>query len=157
MGGERNQRGSPHGQKPQHDPCQPAHEPWHDLPRRRTLPVPMKVLLVKVAAALVLVGIGVVLYFRFGGSISGAQARELVSRGALLVDVRSPEEFDTGHIEGAINIPVGELPQRLTELGDKDEPIVLYCRSGARSARALSLLQRQGFTAVSNLGAMSRW
>jgi len=117
----------------------------------------MKVLLVKVAAALVLVGIGVVLYFRFGGSISGAQARELVSRGALLVDVRSPEEFDTGHIEGAINIPVGELPQRLTELGDKDEPIVLYCRSGARSARALSLLQRQGFTAVSNLGAMSRW
>ena len=117
----------------------------------------MNTLLVKLAAGLLVLGLGLWLYVRFSGSISGAQARQLVSEGALLVDVRSPKEFSAGHIEGAINIPVGELPERLPELGDKHEPIVLYCRSGARSGRALSLLQSQGFTSVSNLGAMSRW
>lgn len=117
----------------------------------------MKALFVKLVAGLLVVGLGLLLFFRFGGSISSAEAHQLVSEGALLVDVRSPKEFSAGHIEGAINVPVGELAQRLTELGEKHEPIVLYCRSGARSGRALSLLQRHGFTAVSNLGAMSRW
>jgi phage shock protein E len=131
---------------------------WREPRTRPTLPShQVKALLVRLAVTLLVVGVGLLLYFRFTGSISSAQARQLVSEGALLVDVRSPEEFSAGHIEGALNIPVGELAQRLTELGDKHEPIVLYCRSGARSGRALSLLQRQGFTAVSNLGAMSRW
>lgn len=91
------------------------------------------------------------------GTTPGPDARALVNDGALLVDVRTPEEYSAGHIEGAVNIPVGDLGARLGELGDKQGPIVLYCRSGARSAKAKALLESNGFTGVVNLGAMSSW
>jgi len=91
------------------------------------------------------------------GTTPGADARALVKDGALLVDVRTPEEYSAGHIDGAVNIPVAELGSRLSELGDQQGPIVLYCRSGARSAKAKTLLESKGFTSVVNLGAMSSW
>lgn len=107
---------------------------------------------------LVLVLIAWVVYRRFFGKISGPRARELVSAGALLVDVRSPGEFGAGHIEGAKNIPVSDLGSRLGELGeDKARPIVVYCASGMRSASAASTLKRAGFQQVFDLGGMSRW
>lgn len=108
-------------------------------------------LLVVVAAA-----IGGWLWLR-AGTTPGSDARALVNAGARLVDVRTPEEFARGHIEGAVNIPVSDIEARLGELGDKQGPIVLYCRSGARSARVKSLLESKGFTSVVNLGAMSSW
>jgi len=83
------------------------------------------------------------------------EAKTALQAGARLVDVRTPGEFGGGHLTGAINIPVSELPQRLREVGAKDQPIVVYCASGARSARAKSLLQAAGYTHVHNLGAMS--
>ena len=85
------------------------------------------------------------------------QAHALVDDGAALIDVRSPEEFGAGHIEGARNIPVGEIGARAVEVGDKDAPVVVYCRSGIRSAKAKSALEAAGFTQVHNLGGMSRW
>lgn len=91
------------------------------------------------------------------GDISGDRARELVAEGARLVDVRSPEEFAAGHLPGAVNIPVQELAERTTELHPTSTPVILYCRSGARSSRAARLLGRAGFDVVHNLGAMSRW
>ena len=91
------------------------------------------------------------------GTTPGADARELVRDGAVLVDVRTPQEFAEGHIEGARNIPVGELATRLSEFGEKQGSIVLYCRSGVRSAKAKALLESEGFTSVVNLGAMSSW
>jgi phage shock protein E len=110
--------------------------------------------------ALVVVAAVAVLFFasRSMGTMSSAECRRWVSEGAQLVDVRSPSEYASGHIEGAVNIPVQELPARVGELGrDKARPIVLYCRSGSRSAHAKRLLEQAGFAKVANLGAMSRW
>ena len=115
----------------------------------------MNSLVFKVGVLLVIaLVVGGWLFLR-AGTISGARARELVHGGALLVDVRSNAEFASGHIEGAVNIPVSELETRLPELGAKQGSIVLYCRSGARSARAKRFLESQGYTTVANLGAMT--
>ena len=69
--------------------------------------------------------------------IEPAEGRALVERGALLVDVRTPEEFAAGHVAGAINIPHLEVEARLVEFGaDHEREIVVYCRSGNRSGLA---------------------
>jgi phage shock protein E len=88
--------------------------------------------------------------------VSSADARKMVESGASLVDVRSPEEYRAGHIDGAVNIPVGELDRRMGEI-PKDRGVVLYCQSGMRSARAASLLRDAGFSHVHNLGGMGNW
>ena len=84
-------------------------------------------------------------------------SRRLVEAGARLVDVRTPQEFANGHIPGAVNMPVQDLERRMGELTGKDRPIVLYCRSGARSSSAARMLKSAGYTEVHDLGAMSRW
>lgn len=90
-----------------------------------------------------------------------ALAKRLVAEGALLLDVRSPEEFASGHIAGAAHIPIGELDRRLDEVaalaGGKDKPVVVYCRSGARSGRAKAMLLAEGYLQVTNLGSMDAW
>lgn len=88
--------------------------------------------------------------------VSGATARELVAGGATLVDVRSPTEFRSGHVPGARNMPVEEIAARLSEL-QPNQPVVLYCRSGGRSAAAGAVLVGAGFESVSDLGPMSAW
>jgi rhodanese-related sulfurtransferase len=89
--------------------------------------------------------------------LSPETARQLVAEGARLIDVRSPGEFAAGHLDGARNVPVGEIGGRAGELGPKDRPIVLYCASGTRSAAAARTLRASGFSKVYNLGAMSNW
>lgn len=84
-------------------------------------------------------------------------AQEAVARGALLLDVRTPAEFADGHIPGAVNIPVQELAQRAGELPDRDRQIVVYCRSGRRSADAARWLEQRGHGRVIDLGGMSNW
>ena len=74
----------------------------------------------------------------------------------LLIDVRTPEEFATGIIAGAVNIPVDQLSQRLSEV-PKDQPVVLYCRSGNRSNQAAQILGDAGYTQVYDLGGISQW
>ncbi|MBM4781845.1 MAG: rhodanese-like domain-containing protein [Archangiaceae bacterium] len=81
----------------------------------------------------------------------------MVKEGAKLVDVRSPGEFSSGHLPGAINVPLQELGAQVKKLGEKDKPVVLYCASGTRSAMACSTLKGLGFTQVFNLGSMGRW
>jgi rhodanese-related sulfurtransferase len=87
----------------------------------------------------------------------GAEARRLVGAGAVLLDVRTPEEFADGHVDGARNIPVQGLAGRLAEVGDKGTPVVVYCRSGGRSATAARMLKGAGYTTVFDLGPMSAW
>ena len=111
----------------------------------------------KIAVVVVVAGVVAGWFWLRAGTTPAADARALVNDGARLVDVRTPEEFSRDHIEGAVNIPVGELENRLGELGDKQGSVVLYCRSGARSARAKALLESRGFTRVVNLGSMSSW
>lgn len=94
----------------------------------------------------------------FGGSdtIDGPTARKLVAEGAVLVDVRSPGEFSSGHIDGAINVPVQSIPAKASAM-DPAKVHVLYCASGARSAQAKSFLERSGFEKVHNLGSIRAW
>ena len=92
-------------------------------------------------------------------NVTGEAAHELVTKqGAFLLDVRTPGEFEGGHLDGATNIPVQELEAKLASLpAKKDQDIVIYCRSGARSATARQMLLKAGFTKVHDLGAMSNW
>jgi len=90
-------------------------------------------------------------------TVTGQQAHELVQNGAKLVDVRSADEFAEDHIEGAINIPVDDVAARTAELGDKTQPVVVYCRSGKRAARAAATLREAGFTKVESLGGKDNW
>jgi len=81
--------------------------------------------------------------------VSPAEARQRVSEGALLLDVRDKEEFEAGHAQGAVNISRGTLEQRIGELvSDKQTPIVCHCGGGNRAALAVETLQKMGYTAV---------
>lgn len=73
-----------------------------------------------------------------------------------VLDVREPHEWAAGHIEGAIHIPLGELPSRLDEL-DPQKPTLVICHLGGRSARATQWLQTQGFDATNVAGGMDAW
>ena len=83
--------------------------------------------------------------------------QEAIASGGLLLDVRSPGEFSGHHLDGALNIPVGELGSRLSELGDKERAIVVYCASGARSKAASQMLIQKGYTSVYDLGSWRNW
>jgi len=74
-----------------------------------------------------------------------------ISEGALLVDVRTPSEYASGHIKGSVNIPVDTIPQKLTAFKNQKH-IIVYCRSGNRSAMAKNILQQNGFNNVVNGG-----
>lgn len=92
---------------------------------------------------------------RASARVDGAEARALVASGAVLLDVRTPEEFRDGHLDGALNVPVSELEAHLDEL-PAGRPLVVYCASGRRSARAVGLLRARGLDAR-DLGPMRAW
>ena len=77
-----------------------------------------------------------------------------IQAGAAIIDVRSPDEFADGAYPKAKNIPVNSLPNRITEVGPKDKPVVVYCASGGRSAVAAQILKANGFTDVTNAGGL---
>jgi rhodanese-related sulfurtransferase len=81
-----------------------------------------------------------------------ADLGEIISSGAVILDVRSKGEFQSGHLKHSINIPVDTLVQNLKKL-KKDKPIITCCASGARSASALRILKENGFEHVHNGGA----
>lgn len=86
-----------------------------------------------------------------GDPEAAEQGWSLVANGALLVDVRSEEEYQSGHIEGAVNVPHTDT-QALAEIigTDKNQPVVLYCGSGRRAGLAQEALESLGYTAVFN-------
>jgi rhodanese-related sulfurtransferase len=93
------------------------------------------------------------------GTISpAAYQQEYVTAGKshVLLDVRTPAEFASGHIPGSINIAVEELPQRLAEV-PQGQPVIVYCRSGNRSANALRILAGAGYSPVYDLGGIIDW
>jgi rhodanese-related sulfurtransferase len=72
------------------------------------------------------------------------ELKEAVKNGAFLVDVRTPQEFSTGSVKDAVNIPLNTLPNQLAKLKGKNN-IVVFCLSGGRSSQAKSILQQNGF------------
>ena len=107
------------------------------------------------AAAMMVLATGCFVFLH--GDVSRDDAHRLVAEGALLLDVRSPEEFKAGHIDGAVNIPVQDLEARMGEVGARERPVVVYCHSGMRSGRAAQVLRHAGYSAVHDLGPMDRW
>ncbi len=73
-----------------------------------------------------------------------------------ILDVREDGEWAAGHIDGAVHIPLGQLPQRIDEL-DAQRPVVTVCRSGGRAAKAADLLTSSGRRAAVMDGGMQRW
>ena len=84
-----------------------------------------------------------------------AQCQE--TPGALLLDVRTPGEYAESHLPGARNLPLQSLEGIAAVAPAKDTPLFLYYRSGARSGQATSLLQRMGYTRVTNIGGIMNY
>ncbi|MEL7435713.1 MAG: rhodanese-like domain-containing protein, partial [Chloroflexota bacterium] len=74
----------------------------------------------------------------------------------ILIDVRTAQEFNSGHIAGAINIPVDQIANRLSEI-PADIPVVVYCRSGNRSAQAANILNQNDYSEIYDLGSIIQW
>jgi rhodanese-related sulfurtransferase len=90
-------------------------------------------------------------------NISNDQLLQLQKAGALIVDVRTTQEFATGHIDGAINVPVDGI-QETAASWSRTQPVVVYCATGARSDQAADILAGQGFKKVYNLtGGIAQW
>lgn len=92
--------------------------------------------------------------------VNTTQAVQILNQdNSVVVDVREDNEVSAGKIKGAKHIPLGQLKKRLVELESaKNKPILVYCRSGSRSAHACSVLTKEGFANVSNLaGGMIAW
>ena len=85
----------------------------------------------------------------FGRGTNKATITDLVKGGAFLVDVRSGAEFSGGHVKGSVNIPLDQIPNQLSKFKGKEQ-IIVFCRSGMRSGQAKSILERNGFTNVTN-------
>ncbi len=79
------------------------------------------------------------------------------TKGAVLLDVRSPEEYRNGHVPGSINIPVGNILDAEKEIPDKSTPIFTYCLSGMRSSSAVAALKSRGYQNVQSIGGINRY
>jgi len=89
--------------------------------------------------------------------VSAEVARQYLRQGALVIDVRSPEEFRSGHVTNAVNIPLGELGESLPRrVKDKNQVLLLHCLSGGRSGIAKHQLKGLGYPNVFNLGSFGR-
>lgn len=93
----------------------------------------------------------------FGGGETRNRAKEALTRGATVLDVRTPGEFAGGAAPNAKNIPVQELAARIGEVGPKDRPVVVYCASGIRSAKAAAMLTQAGYAEVIDVGGLGNF
>ncbi len=75
----------------------------------------------------------------------------------VMVDVREQDEWDAGHAPQALHIPMGDLPTRVGELPESDEPLAIVCRSGNRSGRVVAWLSQNGVDSVNVAGGMQAW
>jgi len=80
----------------------------------------------------------------FGGSKTNDKVSALLANGALIIDVRTPEEYKAGHIKESVNIPLNVLPKKINDLKRKNKAVVTCCRSGARSGMAAQQLRSAG-------------
>jgi phage shock protein E len=97
------------------------------------------------------------MFMRRSGQISTKEGAEFVKRGAMIVDVRSPDEFNSGHLSQAFNIPVDEIGTTLpSKVRDKSRIILLHCKTGLRSKKAKTLLTGLGYSNVFDMGSYER-
>jgi len=89
----------------------------------------------------------------FGNKTNDVQ--EYVAKGAIILDVRTPEEFSEGHIEGSKNIALQVLNGKISEIKNWNKPVIACCRSGMRSAQATSILKQNGIDCINGGGCTS--
>ena len=90
----------------------------------------------------------------FGKNINKGLLEFSETPGAVLLDVRTPEEYHSGHIKGSINIPLDKITSANSKIPNKDTPIFVYCASGSRSAAAINMLQHYGFIHAVDIGGI---
>src|SRR5512145_1517000 len=98
---------------------------------------------------------GVLLAGAAGLLLAAEPSREQVqawrAKGAVVIDVRTPGEYQAGHLAGTTNVPVAEIAERISKVvPDTNQPVLLHCQSGGRSASAKAILEKQGYKAVEN-------
>lgn len=93
-------------------------------------------------------------FFKESPSISTTELAKALTKNTALIDVRTPVEFRSGHIPGARNIPLANMP---TFTGNQKQPIYLICQSGMRSKKATRFLEKQGYHAINVRGGMHQW
>jgi phage shock protein E len=86
--------------------------------------------------------VGIYLFKKF--MIANVDYKALLARGAMIIDVRSPQEYDAGHIQESKNIPLGQIAQRASDLKTNNVPIICVCASGMRSGNAVAILKKNG-------------
>lgn len=97
------------------------------------------------------------LFSRRVSTVTPKDCQELLKSGAVVVDVRSPQEFQTDHLPMARNIPLDDLGEVLPrQIPDRNQVILLHCQSGLRSRNALNQLQRMGYHQARNLGSLAQ-
>lgn len=107
--------------------------------------------------AAVVVLAAVYMYTKRSGQISAKEASELLKNGALVIDVRSANEFEAGHIIQARNIPLDRVEvMAWSQVKDKNTPLLLHCSTGIRSKLAMRKLESLGYKNVHNLGSYDR-
>ncbi len=78
--------------------------------------------------------------------------KQILEQGAMILDVRTPQEYAGGSIPGSVNIPLGELQNRVAEVTSQGKPVITCCASGIRSASALTILKKSGVTCYNGGG-----
>lgn len=86
------------------------------------------------------------------GFATETNLKELIGSGALILDVRTKEEYANGHVKGSVNVPLNNLQSYLKNIKSRDQAIITCCASGMRSASAKDILEGEGFTNVHNAG-----
>lgn len=91
--------------------------------------------------------------------MTAKEAKEEMGKGdVIILDVRTKEEYDSGHIENSILIPVNDIEKEVENIfKDKEQKILVYCRSGNRSSQASKLLVKMGYTNVYDFGGIKYW
>ena len=97
------------------------------------------------------------LLMKRSGQVSSRAAAEYLRGGALVLDVRSAGEFTSGHLPGAVNLPLSEIETSINrKVKSKEQVVLLYCQSGARSGEARRKLRAMGFEHAFNMGSYRR-
>ena len=96
-------------------------------------------------------------FLRNTADINTGVAEYETNDGAVLIDVRTAEEYRDGHIDGSVNIPLDRISSVENIVKDKSTPLYVYCLSGGRSGQAVSYLKQMGYTNVKNIGGISSY
>lgn len=84
----------------------------------------------------------------FGGGNSESPIEEYLKDGAVVIDVRTPDEYESGHVKGSKNIVLNVIPGKVAEIKAMNKKVIAVCRSGARSGQATSFLKQQGIDVI---------